>query len=917
MKPEYWARIEQLFDGAVELGGDARAAWLEAQCAGDRDLRAEVEKLLAASAVAASGVASAVFESVRSVYGREQTGGSIGPYQILSEIGRGGMGVVYLARRNDDVFRKEVAIKVVKRGMDTDQILTRFRHERRILARLDHPYIAHILDGGSTEDGLPYLVMEHIHGQRITEYCEHRKLDLPARLELFRRVCAAVEYAHHNLVVHRDLKPSNILVDESGTPKLLDFGIAKLLDDTDGEGMTTLTREGGQLLTPRYASPEQIKGEPITTASDIYSLGAILYELLTGIAAHRITAQTPAAVMRAVREEKTVAPSVAARSSATTPVSPSRLSGDLDNILLTAMRKDVRERYGSVLQFSEDLRRYLENRPVLARPQTLRYRTGKYLRRNRAGVVSVVLVAASMMAGLVYSSYQARRAERRFQQVRQLANSMLFGVDDRIQNLAGATKAREWAVRTALEYLDNLSRDSGDDPSLLSELAEAYLKVGDVQGYPGMANLGHPNEALGSYRKALAIVERLPASDRDPSVQRLLARSYERVAALTPAEQFPAAREGFRRGIEVAQRLYASNPDPENSDLLISIQMLFGEELAGAEDWEAANRSWAAALEVAQRWVKEHPGDQASARLAFCHRWAARGMLQAGDPEGAERHARESLRIREALVASQPGNVVFRRDLMNSYQELGMVYANLRFLNLGDRAAAAGFHRRELELAEEISNADSNNVTALSDLSLAHSDMCWDLAEADPPAALQHCQQALAINQRFTGGSRRDPAFLSRPLPDILKKLGRRAEAVELLRRNAETLKRLAAIDTSRTDPRRELLWVDDQLAELLAETGKRSVALECYREAVALAEGLAQAQPSDLAVRRDLADTYEGLGRYFEARDWRQARDFHRKSLEIWNAWPHTPGAAHAAYGRRDRAARAVARCETALARR
>src|SRR5882724_11384926 len=313
MTPHRWKRIEALFDGALEREGNARLEWLRAECDGDTGLRREVEKLIGLTGVAATAMQSAVAHSVKAAMPAEPKRRRIGPYEIISEIGRGGMGVVYLARRDDDVFHKQVAIKVVKRGMDTDHILTRFRHERRILARLDHPYIARILDGGSTDDGLPYLVMGHVQGEWITGYCEKNKLSLRARIDLFRKICTAVEYAHQNLVVHRDLKPSNILVDETGAPKLLDFGIAKLLSETE-DGITSLTVEGAALLTPRYASPEQVLGEPITTASDTYSLGTILYELLTGTGAHRITANTPASLVRAVCQEEIPPPSVAAGS---------------------------------------------------------------------------------------------------------------------------------------------------------------------------------------------------------------------------------------------------------------------------------------------------------------------------------------------------------------------------------------------------------------------------------------------------------------------------------------------------------------------------------------------------------------------------------------------------------------------------
>ena len=298
------------------------------------------------------------------------SGRRVGPYRVLREIGTGGMGSVYLGVRDDDVFHKQVAIKIVKRGMDTDLVLNRFRHERRILAALDHPYIAHVIDGGSTDDGRPYLVMEYVRGVPITSYCERANLNIHARLRLFRKVCEAVQHAHRHLILHRDLKPSNILVDESGEPRLLDFGVAKLL--APSEEFTTLTGGTGAPLTPRYASPEQLRGESVTTAADVYALGAVLYEMLTGVPAHPDVAGTPAQIARSITDHEIRRPSTVARAAAR-GLPASDLTGDVDTIVLMAMRPEWRERYVSVEQMSEDVRRYLENLPILARPLTLRF----------------------------------------------------------------------------------------------------------------------------------------------------------------------------------------------------------------------------------------------------------------------------------------------------------------------------------------------------------------------------------------------------------------------------------------------------------------------------------------------------------------------------------------------------------------
>ena len=436
MPSENWKRVQELFEAVADLPRDEQTQFLSHAPAGEETLR-EVRALLESDRKRGAGIASVVEGQAQLFLDvKPPAGVRLGAYRVLREIGRGGMGTVYLAVRDDDQYRKQVAVKIVRLGMDSEEGLSRFRHERRILAKLEHPYIARIVDGGSTTDGRPYLVMEYVEGVPITSFCDGGNLSIDERLVLFQKVCEAVQYAHRQLIVHRDLKPSNILVEESGAPRLLDFGIAKLLDDT--ENSITQTGGSGRLLTPRNASPEQALGQPISTSSDVYSLGTILYQILTGHPAHKLAGSSPEALLQFMREDK-VAPA-----SAAVPA----LAGDIDNILMTALRKDPRERYESVRQFSEDIDRYRNNLPILARPQTLCYRTGKFLRRNRGFVIAGFLAAAALIAGAGVSLFHARRAERRFDQVRQLSNSVLTGVYDRLEGVAGATETREWAART-------------------------------------------------------------------------------------------------------------------------------------------------------------------------------------------------------------------------------------------------------------------------------------------------------------------------------------------------------------------------------------------------------------------------------------------------------------------------------------
>ena len=407
MTPARWQQVKDVVGDALEKADTAeRAAFLAQACADDTALKREAESLLAASeSNKIEGCAEDLSLSATSL-ADSKTGQRIGAYQIVCELGRGGMGAVYLAERADQEFTKQVAIKLLKRGTDTDEVLRRFRAEREILARLEHRNIAHLLDGGTTDDGLPYLVMEHVVGTRVTDYCFAQNLSIRERLELFLKICGAVQFAHQNLIVHRDLKPANILITAEGEPKLLDFGIAKLLGT--GESTLQLTMEDQQRLTPGYASPEQVRGDAITTVSDVYSLGVLLYELLVGHSPHRFATGQPTAteLQRVIGEVEPVRASAAAP----TPELSRALRGDLDNILRIALRKEPDRRYTGVGSFSEDLRRYLQNRPVRARPDTVRYRTSRFIRRNKLGVAAALIVGLTMLAGTVATAWQARVA---------------------------------------------------------------------------------------------------------------------------------------------------------------------------------------------------------------------------------------------------------------------------------------------------------------------------------------------------------------------------------------------------------------------------------------------------------------------------------------------------------------------------
>ncbi len=406
MTPDRWKQVKEILDAALALPAEERMSLVSEACNDDVELRTEVESLLACDGQANEFLETAVRPAVQRSPVEAQpealAGARIGPYKVLSEIGRGGMGAVYLAERDDHEYRKQVAIKLVRGDVDSASVVRRFRQERQILAELEHPNIARLLDGGTTNDGVPYLVMEHVEGVPIDAYCEARNLSVDQRLELFRTVCSAVTVAHGKLVVHRDLKPGNILVTSEGTPKLLDFGIAKLLTPQPGSEHTVT---GTLLMTPEYASPEQWRGGPVTAASDIYSLGVILYRLLTGRGPYRVASDLPHELGRAICEEDPEPPSAAV-----VPQTRRWLAGDLDAIVLKALRKEPERRYGSAEELSEDIRRHLEGLPVTARKDGLAYRAGRLVRRNRPVAVTALTMAISAALISVFVYRWARTA---------------------------------------------------------------------------------------------------------------------------------------------------------------------------------------------------------------------------------------------------------------------------------------------------------------------------------------------------------------------------------------------------------------------------------------------------------------------------------------------------------------------------
>ncbi|CAN5407414.1 hypothetical protein BH10ACI3_BH10ACI3_20950 [soil metagenome] len=630
MTPENWEKIKRLFNEAVDLDASETEAFLHQQSDGDQALVAEVLQLLAAEGrrTFSSPVAN-LSHLWRDDESEDLIGTEIGSYRLNREVGRGGMGIVFEATRQTEDFSQTAALKLLKRGMDSDVMLGRFRHERQILASLEHPNIARLLDGGITADGLPYFAMEFVDGEPIDVYCDCRDLSTTERLALFLQVCSAVSFAHSRLVVHRDLKPSNILVTKNGIVKLLDFGIAKILSPDDDERQQTVTSLG--MMTPAYASPEQIRGEIVSTSSDIYSLGLILYELLTGAPAHRFPSNRPDEMARVICEIEPPRPSSVVtsgnvkddkateanvrRTSGGTRRTRS-LKGDLDTIVLKAIRKDPSRRYSSVEQLAADISRHLDGQPVLARPDTFSYRLEKFIARNRISVAAAAIVLLTLIAGIAASSWQAYRAEQqrriseqRFNQVRELANSVVFKYYDEAEKLPNSTKLREMMVTDSLNYFDSLAQDTNADDALKSELALAYIRIGKVMGRAYFANLGDVSGAIRNYQKGITLLEPLAAASPDNKLKVDLINAYSELAtALRRQGSIAESDTLLHKAIDYNEQLVRAAPNDLPMSLrLTTLYLYIGDSLPVGNGPNENIAAYRRSMDVCENILKRDP----------------------------------------------------------------------------------------------------------------------------------------------------------------------------------------------------------------------------------------------------------------------------------------------------------------------
>ncbi len=942
--PERWQRVREVFAAALELPAAERDTFVAASTGDDLELAAEIEALLAAH-----GRAEGFLEGEAEAPAADPLEGArIGTYLVLHRLGIGGMGAVYLAQRADEEFHKRVALKVLKPGMDSEEVIRRFRTERQILAALDHPNIAKLLDGGTTDRGLPYFVMEHVEGKPIDRFCDEHRLSIPARLELFRRVCAAVQFAHQNLVIHRDLKPGNILVMEDGTPKLLDFGIAKLLNPELSGRAAVPTALALQPMTPDYASPEQVRGEHITTASDVYALGVLLYELLTSRHPYRERASSAEEMRRLITEVEPERPStaVARTAGSRSDASPEaeapapepatrgtadarsagrgldsarlrrRLAGDLDNIVLMALRKQPARRYASVEQLSEDVRRHLEGLPVAARRGTVAYRMEKFVRRHRLGVaVAATLLLAVLAFSVAMATLAARLAEERDRAEQEKARAEqvtkflvdLFQVSDPEQARGGTPTAREMLDRGAQRLSVELPSQPMVRAELLSTVGHIYRQLGLVARAETLLReaMRLREETVGAADPTLAEAQNELALVLKAKGEYAAARSLFEQALTSRRARLGAAHPAVAQTLSDLGVLYLTTGDLEQAEATLTAALEVGRQLQPAEPAEVARvltnlgilstaqgryaeaeSLFREALELCRRAF----GDE-HAKVAGTLGNLAMICEAKGDLRQAETFARQALELRRRLF---PGDTP---GLADTITNLGVLQQML-----GAPAEAEALHREALAMRRRLFTGDQPQVAViLRNLGDAVA------SQGDLVAALPLYREALAMQRRLFGEEHTEVADGKNRLGAALRDAGDLGAAEPLLadalavRRKllgdehpdvAESLVELARLDTAKHQGAageavaREALAILERaetpvawrIAEARVSLADCLIAERRYGEAevllvasvVTLEAQLGERAPATRGALRDLAALYESWGKRARAAELR-----------------------------------------------
>ena len=877
-------RLRDLFEQAAEQAPEDRGRFVADACGDDAEMAAEIRELLAADAAAMDEEFlkhSAIYtEAMEHAAERSAVGEMVGSYRLVELIGKGGMGSVYRGERTDEEFEKCVAVKLIDAALCSADLIAHFRAERQILANLEHSNIARLLDGGARADGSPYLVMEYVEGISPSDYCRRHNLTTAQRLQLFRQICSAVHYAHQNMVIHRDLKPGNILVTAEGTPKLLDFGIAKVLSPDPSSPGEALTQPGMLKMTARYASPEQIRGETVTTASDVYSLGVFLYELLTGHSPYGDADRPPHQIMAAVCDEEPPRPSQWVP----------KLKGDLDNIILRALRKAPGDRYGSVDQFSQDIERHLEGLPVLARGDAPLYLAAKFIRRYRVIVAAATLALCSLVGGLIEVSLARAREERRFTELRQLAHSVLFDYADAIDRLPGATPVRARLVKDALTYLDSLSRES-DTPELQREIVDAYVRVSNVQGNEYDNNLGDPAAALASAAKAAAAAERLLKMDRQPLALDSAASAFMTYGDLLFSTGDLASTDpAYRRAIDLRQEIASKSPLDIENTLALSILFRRMGDLDGGFGWPSLGKTKDAfnydqqAKVLVNRLMTQFPGN----RDVVTENYEALISLSTleftvGLRADAASDLGEAIAEIEKVSAAHPGD---------AYVKVELAIAEMRYGQFPiDSASALPHLVRAAALLMQLRDADPQNAVYRRRQAVMEAEWGAALrAENQIAAGLAHDRRALSLAQALSHDApgsaqyRSDIGVIERELSEGLLAAGDKTEAL----RHAEQAEEILC----RSEPVQPDAYTHSNCGMAMLAAGNAylashnsQAAIFTYRKAEAVASSLSQADPANTIFRSDWAHAQASLaGALASSGDNLGARSLYEGALNGWS---------------------------------
>ncbi|HHP7239259.1 protein kinase domain-containing protein [Longibacter sp.] len=815
MDAQRWETIQDLFDRAIERPESARMPFLDAACGDDIDLRMEVESLLRAHA--ATGPLDRLARDLMgswsaSLEGASREGDRVGPYRIVREIGRGGMGTVYLAERDDGTYEQRVALKVVRYRLAGEDLLIRFLNERQILARLQHPNIARLLDGGVTDDGLPYFAMEYVNGQAVDTYCDTRRLSLPERIRLFITICRTVSHAHQNLIVHRDLKPANLLVADDGAVRLLDFGIAKLLEEAGPEH--DATRTGMAVMTPEYASPEQIRSEPVTTATDVYALGVLLYELLSGCRPYDLNDATPADLERIVCDRAPVAPGdrlaetagdasiQQASARATTPDGLRRqLTGDLDTIILKALRKDPGRRYASADALAEDLQRHLDGLPVRARPDTALYRAGKFIRRHRIGVSAGALVILALIGGLSIAMWQARVAagerdiaRKETERAERISGFLvdIFRAPDPSRSLGDTLTAFDLLRRGEEKLNDGLADQPLTRADLLGVLGETHTSHGS---YADASRLLDTALSLQRHHGA-------PIAERSRTL-RSLAKANVLGGRLERAELL------YRDGLSILR----SSPTADSLDVATTLSDLGSLHL----EQGAYDRAEARLLQAMTVLDSSKDADSVAVQTTRLSTLQHLALLH-----------QETGRLQEAVPVFDQLLTIQRERLPTPHPALALLLNDfgMTLHRLGDLDRAEALLTEAIQMQRDLFDGDHPQlVFALSNLAAVVDDTNLPLADSLTAEALAMAERVLEPNN-----------------PVIATSLALRAQVVHKTGRleQADTLF-IRAIDAAHRafppgHPR--IGWATVGHARVLAECGRHSEAIPAFREGTAILTG-------------------------------------------------------------------------------